>query len=48
MRRMRMPIEWLPAQGAPEQLILLLHGWDGDAKAMATRPRPPAAAAAPD
>lgn len=21
------PIQWLPAQGAPEQLILLLHGW---------------------
>lgn len=22
-----LPIEWLPQQGAPQQLILLLHGW---------------------
>lgn len=22
-----LPIEWLPAQGRPEQLLLLLHGW---------------------
>jgi phospholipase/carboxylesterase len=29
------PIEWLPAQGAPEQLILLLHGWGEDGSAMA-------------
>ncbi len=29
------PIEWLPAQGAPEQLILLLHGWGEDGTAMA-------------
>ena len=26
-----LPIEWLPAQGRPEQLILLLHGWAQDA-----------------
>jgi phospholipase/carboxylesterase len=31
---MQIPIEWLPAQGAPEQLILLLHGWGGRAAAM--------------
>ncbi len=24
---MELPIEWLPAQGQPEQLIVLLHGW---------------------
>ena len=24
---MQVPIEWLPAQGPAEQLILLLHGW---------------------
>jgi phospholipase/carboxylesterase len=24
---MQLPIEWLPEAGAPEQLILLLHGW---------------------
>lgn len=29
---MQIPIEWLPAQGAPEQLILLLHGWASDAQ----------------
>lgn len=27
---MQLPVEWLPAQGAPEQLIVLLHGWGGD------------------
>ena len=32
---MQLPIEWLPAQGRPEQLILLLHGWGSDATAMA-------------
>jgi phospholipase/carboxylesterase len=32
---MQLPIEWLPASGAPEQLILLLHGWGSDAVAMA-------------
>lgn len=26
-----LPIEWLPAHGRPEQLILLLHGWAQDA-----------------
>lgn len=29
---MQHPIEWLPAQGRPEQLILLLHGWASDAQ----------------
>lgn len=24
---MDLPVEWLPRQGQPEQLILLLHGW---------------------
>lgn len=32
---MELPIEWLPAQGRIEQLILLLHGWGEDAQAMA-------------
>jgi phospholipase/carboxylesterase len=32
---MRLPIEWLPAAGAPEQLILLLHGWGANGAAMA-------------
>ncbi len=27
-------LEWLPLQGPPEQLILLLHGWGGDSRAM--------------
>jgi len=31
---MHLPIEWLPARGAPEQLILLLHGWASDATAL--------------
>ncbi len=31
---MELPIEWLPAQGRPEQLILLLHGWRSDARAL--------------
>jgi len=30
-----LPIEWLPAQGAPQQLIVLLHGWASNAGAMA-------------
>lgn len=30
-----LPFEWLPASGAPEQLILLWHGWRSDARAMA-------------
>ncbi len=29
-----LPIEWLPATGAPEQLILLLHGWGSEAGAL--------------
>ena len=32
---MQLPIEWLPEQGAPQQLILLLHGWGADGRAMA-------------
>jgi|WetSurMetagenome_2_1015567.scaffolds.fasta_scaffold66437_2 phospholipase/carboxylesterase len=31
---MQLPIEWLPAAGAPEQLILLLHGVGADGDAM--------------
>ena len=37
---MQVPIEWLPAEGAPEQLILLLHGAGAGAVSMA----PPAQA----
>jgi phospholipase/carboxylesterase len=49
-----LPIEWLPAHGAPEQLILLLHGWAGDAASMAPLAQalraefPQAAVLAPD
>jgi phospholipase/carboxylesterase len=32
---MQTPIEWLPEQGEPQQLILLLHGWASGAQAMA-------------
>ncbi len=32
---MQLAIEWLPAAGEPEQLILLLHGWGCDGRAMA-------------
>ncbi len=32
---MECPIEWLPAAGAPEQLIVLLHGVGADGVAMA-------------
>ncbi len=32
---MHLPIEWLPTEGAPEQLILLLHGWGSNGRAMA-------------
>jgi phospholipase/carboxylesterase len=32
---LEIPIEWLPASGRTEQLILLLHGWCSDAMAMA-------------
>lgn len=51
---MELPIEWLPAEGAPQQLILLLHGWCGDGSSMAPlaqalRARfPQAAVLAPD
>jgi phospholipase/carboxylesterase len=51
---MQVPIEWLPAEGAPEQLILLLHGWAEDAAAMAPLAQalraafPQAAVLAPD
>lgn len=54
MRRMELPIEWLPAEGRPEQLILLLHGWRHDGRAMAPLARalrdafPQAAVLAPD
>ena len=30
MTAMQIPIEWLPAQGQPQQLIVLLHGWAQD------------------
>lgn len=30
-----LPIEWLPAEGRPEQLIVLLHGWRGEAMDLA-------------
>lgn len=51
---MQLPIEWLPATGAPEQLILLLHGWCSDGAAMAPLAQalrgrfPQAAVLAPD
>ena len=32
---MQLPIEWLPVDGTPEQLILLLHGWGADGTSMA-------------
>ncbi len=32
---MQLPIEWLPQEGRPEQLILLLHGWRSDGRALA-------------
>lgn len=32
---MQIPIEWLPASGTPQQLILLLHGWAQDAQDLA-------------
>ena len=35
MPGMQIPIEWLPEQGRAEQLILLLHGWGSDGRAMA-------------
>jgi len=54
MPRMELPIEWLPAEGRPEQLILLLHGWRSDGSAMAPLAQalrgafPQAAVLAPD
>ncbi len=35
IRPMQSPIEWLPDQGAPQQLILLLHGYGADGRSMA-------------
>ena len=35
MQELELPIEWLPREGAAEQLILLMHGWGEDATAMA-------------
>lgn len=32
---MDLPIEWLPAVGEPQQLVLLLHGWGQGGAAMA-------------
>ena len=51
---MQIPIEWLPAQGQPEQLILLLHGWGSSGTDMAPLAQalrlqfPQAAVLAPD
>ena len=51
---MNEPIEWLPANGAPEQLMLLLHGVGGDGADMAALAQalraefPQAALVAPD
>ena len=51
---MNLAIEWLPAQGEPEQLILLLHGWGKGGRAMAALAQalrlahPQAAVLAPD
>lgn len=51
---MQLPIEWLPADGAPEQLILLLHGVGSEGAAMAPLAQalraefPQAAVLAPD
>ena len=54
MPGMNHAIEWLPAQGPPEQLILLLHGWGGRGDSMAPLAQalrlafPQAAVLAPD
>jgi len=32
---LELPIQWLPAEGRPEQLILLLHGWGSNGNALA-------------
>ena len=51
---MQLPIEWLPDTGAPQQLILLLHGWGADGRSMAPLAQalrskfPQAAVLAPD
>jgi len=51
---MQIPIEWLPAQGRAEQLILLLHGWGSSGADMAPLAQalrlqfPQAAVLAPD
>jgi phospholipase/carboxylesterase len=51
---MQTPIDWLPEHGAPEQLILLLHGWGSVGQAMAPLAQalraqfPQAAIVAPD
>jgi phospholipase/carboxylesterase len=53
-RIMQLPIEWLPASGAPEQLIVLLHGAGEGGAAMAPLAQllrsnfPQAAVLAPD
>lgn len=31
---LRLPIEWLPGSGRPEQLLVLLHGWAQEAEAL--------------
>ena len=52
--KLALPIEWLPVSGAPEQLILLLHGWAAGADSMAPLAQalraefPQAAVLAPD
>ena len=51
---MDLPIEWLPAEGTPQQLILLLHGWGHTGSHMAPLAQalrqqfPQAAVLAPD
>jgi phospholipase/carboxylesterase len=51
---MQHPIEWLPAAGSPQQLILLMHGWGNSAQDMAPLAQalqqafPQAALVAPD
>ena len=51
---LQIPIEWLPDSGAPEQLIVLLHGWCADGRDMAPLAQalrlafPQAAVIAPD